>query len=54
LLFDVALRPGEIAEALGYADIYQFSKQFKKTFGVSPTQYRQQQLQRSEGQSLTW
>jgi AraC family transcriptional regulator of arabinose operon len=48
LLFDVDLRPGEIAEAVGYPDIYQFSKQFKKTFGVSPTRYRQQQVQSSE------
>ncbi len=43
LLYEVDLRPGEIAEAVGYPDIYQFSKQFKKTFGVSPTQYRRQQ-----------
>ncbi|MEM9419245.1 MAG: AraC family transcriptional regulator [Planctomycetota bacterium] len=43
MLFEVSLRPGEIAEALGYTDIYQFSKQFKKTFGVSPTAFRKQQ-----------
>ncbi|MEM9281647.1 MAG: AraC family transcriptional regulator [Verrucomicrobiota bacterium] len=43
MLYDVDRRPGEIAEAVGYPDIYQFSKQFKKTFGVSPTQYRKQQ-----------
>lgn len=42
LLFDVNIRPGEIAEEVGYPDIYQFSKQFKKSFGVSPTQYRKQ------------
>ena len=42
LLYDLSLRPGEIAKEVGYADIYQFSKQFKKTFGVSPTKYRQQ------------
>lgn len=34
------LRPGEIAAELDYADIYLFSKQFKKYFGVSPTGYR--------------
>ena len=44
LLFDIQLRPGEIAEQLGYADIYQFSRQFKKTFGVSPTKYRHQHI----------
>ena len=43
MLYDVELRPVEIAEAVGYPDIYQFSKQFKKTFGLSPTHYRQQQ-----------
>lgn len=43
LLYEVELRPGDIAEAVGYPDIYQFSKQFKKTFGVSPTQYRKNQ-----------
>ncbi|PHS03128.1 MAG: hypothetical protein COA78_19120 [Blastopirellula sp.] len=42
MLFDINLRPGEIAKEIGYPDIYQFSKQFKKTFGVSPTQYRKQ------------
>ena len=43
MLYDPDLRPGEIAEAVGYPDIYQFSKQFKKSFGVSPTQYRKLQ-----------
>lgn len=40
LLFDLDLKPGEIAKEVGYSDIYQFSKQFKKSFGVSPTNYR--------------
>lgn len=40
LLYERSLRPGEIADAVGYPDIYQFSKQFKKTFGVSPSHYR--------------
>ncbi len=44
LLFEVNLRPGEIAEAVGYPDIFQFSKQFKKTFGVSPSAYRHRQI----------
>ena len=42
MLYEVDLRPGEIAEAVGYPDIYQFSKQFKKSFGLSPTHYRKQ------------
>jgi AraC family transcriptional regulator of arabinose operon len=34
------LRVGEIAEALGYKDIYFFSRQFKQLVGQSPMQYR--------------
>jgi AraC-like DNA-binding protein len=44
LLYEIHLRSGEIAEAVGYADIYEFSKQFKKTFGVSPMRYRKSQV----------
>ena len=44
MLYDVNLRISEIAESVGYPDIYQFSKQFKKSFGVSPTRYRDQQM----------
>lgn len=43
LLFEIHLRPGEIAEAVGYPDVFQFSKQFKKTFGMSPSEYRNRQ-----------
>ena len=43
MLYHVNLRISEIAESVGYPDIYQFSKQFKKSFGLSPTQYRDQQ-----------
>lgn len=42
MMYDLNLRIGEIADAVGYSDIYQFSRQFKKSFGVSPTQFRQQ------------
>jgi AraC family transcriptional regulator, arabinose operon regulatory protein len=35
------LRIGEIAEALGYRDIYFFSRQFKQFFGLPPLAYRQ-------------
>ena len=35
------LRVGEIAEALGYKDIYFFSRQFKQSCGMSPVKYRQ-------------
>ena len=40
LLYDLSIRPGEIEKEVGYLDIYQFSKQFNKAFGVSPTEYR--------------
>jgi len=35
-----SLRVGEIAEALGYKDIYFFSRQFKQLVGRSPAKYR--------------
>ncbi|MEM7599976.1 MAG: AraC family transcriptional regulator [Verrucomicrobiota bacterium] len=44
LLYEVDLRIGEIAETVGYRDIFQFSKQFKKSFGVSPSRYRKQEM----------
>lgn len=36
------LRVGEIAEALGYKDIYFFSRQFKQLVGSSPMRYRKE------------
>ncbi len=38
------MRVGEIAEALGYRDIYFFSRQFKSRFGLSPANYRKDLL----------
>ena len=32
----------EIAEELGYCDIYHFSKEFKKQTGFSPSVYKKQ------------
>ncbi|MCP5535235.1 MAG: helix-turn-helix transcriptional regulator [Akkermansiaceae bacterium] len=40
LLESSSLRVGEIAEALGYKDIYFFSRQFKSCCGQSPINYR--------------
>lgn len=40
LLESTQLRVGEVAERLGYRDIYFFSRQFKAFYGVSPQQYR--------------
>lgn len=35
-----SLQIQEIADALGYSDIYFFSRQFKQTTGMSPSEYR--------------
>lgn len=40
LLDCTELSVGEIAERLGYADIFFFSRQFKEKIGVSPAAYR--------------
>lgn len=40
LLEESTLSIGQIADALGYGDIYFFSKQFKKFTGVPPSRYR--------------
>jgi AraC-like DNA-binding protein len=39
------MRIGEIADQLGYRDIYFFSRQFKGFFGMSPAAYRQHLVQ---------
>jgi AraC-like DNA-binding protein len=41
LLRGSSLQISEIADALGYVDVYFFSRQFKQATGVSPTAYRQ-------------
>ncbi|MCA0753514.1 AraC family transcriptional regulator [Paenibacillus sp. N4] len=35
---------GEIAEQLGFSDLFYFSKQFKKNVGMNPTEFRKQML----------
>jgi AraC family transcriptional regulator of arabinose operon len=40
LLEDRNRNISEVADILGYSDIFQFSKQFKKHFGVSPSKIR--------------
>ena len=42
LLTQTTLSVGEIAEEVGFADIYYFSKYFKESFGSSPMEYRRQ------------
>lgn len=36
----------EIARDLGYSDVYYFSRQFTKIFGVSPSKYRDSMILR--------
>jgi AraC-like DNA-binding protein len=40
LLRESTSRVSEIAEKLGYTEVYLFSRQFRQIFGVSPTQWR--------------
>ena len=40
LLSDKTLTLRDVAEKLGYCDEYHFSKQFSKTIGWSPREYR--------------
>jgi len=41
MLREPGVRVSEVAEAHGYADLYLFSRQFRKEFGLSPTEWRQ-------------
>lgn len=41
LLRDHNRRIGEIAEAVGYSDLFTFSKMFKRHFGMSPKKFRE-------------
>ncbi len=43
LLDTTLMRIGEIADAVGYRDIYYFSLTFKKVTGLSPSQYRKKE-----------
>lgn len=40
LLVSTDMPVTEITEMVGFRDIFHFSKQFKKTFGLSPTKYK--------------
>jgi AraC-like DNA-binding protein len=40
LVGEIYLSIDQIASSVGYGDALYFSKQFRKTFGVSPTEYR--------------
>lgn len=40
LLEETAMKVGEIAESLGYREVYLFSRQFRETFGYPPSDVR--------------
>ncbi|HEU5103902.1 MAG TPA: AraC family transcriptional regulator [Roseiflexaceae bacterium] len=43
LLEETTMPIGQIAHALGYADVFLFSRQFKQQYGLSPSQARKKQ-----------
>lgn len=47
LLLQPSLLIKEVAERSGFPDIYYFSKAFKKKYGISPQEYRKQNLIRA-------
>ncbi|WP_051217522.1 helix-turn-helix domain-containing protein [Paenibacillus assamensis] len=44
LLLTTNLKIGQIAEAVGYISLSQFSSVFKQYFGVTPFEYRKEQI----------
>lgn len=38
-LMEKGLRPGEAAQMVGYPDVFNFSRMFKRKYGVSPSMY---------------
>lgn len=47
LLVVSALKSGEVGKACGYTDQFNFSKMFKRKFGISPSQYASMQKHNS-------
>ncbi|MBB6731250.1 AraC family transcriptional regulator [Cohnella zeiphila] len=48
LLKESGLQVGEVARSVGYEDALLFSKMFRKVTGVSPTEYRSEEQERSD------
>ena len=44
LLEETGMGVGEIAESLGYRDVYLFSRQFRAAFGFPPSQVRKKAI----------
>ena len=49
LLLSTSLSIAEVAEQSGYGDYRVFTKVFKKTEGITPSQYRRDFLENAEG-----
>lgn len=52
LLTTQILPPGEVARRVGYADVFNFSRMFRRRYGVSPSHYHDQKLLQSEHSSV--
>jgi AraC-like DNA-binding protein len=49
LLLDQRMMVKEVADALGFADAFHFSRTFKRVYGISPERFIRQSLSRSSG-----
>jgi AraC family transcriptional regulator, arabinose operon regulatory protein len=54
LLRDHNRRIGEIGNAVGYADLYTFSKMFKRCVGLSPTEFRARNFRIKRPAAAKW
>lgn len=45
LLVRKGLSPGEVAQYVGYSDVFNFSRMFSRKFGVSPNRYKKIKMQ---------
>ncbi len=48
LITRYGLSPTEAASAVGYSDLFAFSRMFKRHYGISPTEYKQNYIKRHE------
>lgn len=48
LITRYGLSPTEASGAVGYSDLFSFSRMFKRRYGISPTEYKQNYIKRHE------